>query len=62
MPIIAFFGVISIVAAIIYGWVLNIISLVSVAKVGWDGNEVEILLRVVGVFVAFLGSIFGYAW
>ncbi len=50
-------AIISVLLALLYGWVMNIVALfgLSLATV----NIGELILRVAGVFVAPLGSIMG---
>ncbi len=53
--------VISIFVAAAAGWIMNVVRLYSIATVaGWDGHEIEFILRGVGVFVPPLGAIGGY--
>jgi len=61
MPIIiAFFVYLAILAAVVYGYVLNIIDIVHTVMV--PNVEVTLLLvvRVIGLFVVPLGTILGY--
>jgi len=61
MPIIlALVAYFAILAAVVYGYVLNIIDIVQ--AVGMPNAEVTLLLvvRVIGLFVVPLGTILGY--
>lgn len=49
--------VLIVVAAIVIGWVLNIVKLVEVI---YDPLNAMTILRIVGIFVPPLGAIFGY--
>jgi hypothetical protein len=53
----AYFALI-VVAAI--GWVLNVVKLFGFTETGLSGNEVEVIIRVVGIFAAPLGAIVGW--
>lgn len=54
------FAIIAIWIAFAVGWVLNIWKLLSVAIRNFTGNEVEVIIRAVGVFFAPLGGVAGY--
>lgn len=55
--ILGFIAIVGIIGASIYGWVNNIIMLT-----GCDFHNVggEIVLRVIGIFIAVLGIILGF--
>ncbi|MBO9437298.1 hypothetical protein J7354_01360 [Sulfitobacter sp. R18_2] len=42
------------------GWVMNIVKLISFAGGAFAGNEIEIILRAVGIFAAPLGGVAGW--
>lgn len=42
------------------GWVMNIWKLISVAINNFAGNEVEVIIRTVGILFAPLGGVAGY--
>ena len=47
--------VIGIIIAAFIGWVLNIIKMFGVGDIG-----VELIVRIIGIFVPFVGAIGGY--
>lgn len=55
----AFAGLAIIVAALlgIAGWVMNIVKLFGIETLQFTG---ELIIRVVGIFIPFIGAIVGY--
>jgi len=51
------FGV---VVAVIVGWVLNAIKLITISLGGFSGNEVEIIIRAVGAIFIPFGGVAGW--
>lgn len=49
-----------IIIALGIGWVMNIVKLVGFAGGTFAGNEIEIILRAVGIFAAPLGGVAGW--
>jgi hypothetical protein len=54
--LIGFTSVFLLILAVIAGWIMNIISLFGMETV----TTIEGILRIVGIFIAPLGSIMGY--
>ena len=49
--------VLALYGALIGGWIANIVKL---AGMTWSGNEVMVILRVVGIFTGPVGSVLGF--
>jgi len=49
-----------VVIAIAIGWIMNIVKLIGFSGGTFAGNEIEIILRAVGVFMAPLGGVAGW--
>ena len=56
-PLLIWLGYVAFVIALIAGWVMNIIT---IAHSSFNDITGMLILRVVGIFVAPLGSILGY--
>lgn len=58
MQYVAAFSVVMFFAAACLGWILDIIKLVGVD--GFNGNEVEVILRCIGLIAAPIGAVMGW--